>query len=120
MFSEIVEENGKTIRQNNLELKHKYPIGTLVEFEVDHCGSGNAFIKGKAQAYVCHQGRDCDGSPLYDMCLWRPDMWEDLGYSTEEWSRQTNGLSPRSLSMEAIFQIWFRNYGEDSLKQIES
>ena len=34
MFSDIVEENGKTIRENNLEKQHKYQVGDLVEVEL--------------------------------------------------------------------------------------
>jgi len=34
-FGDIVEKNGKTIRENNLALTHKIPIDTLVEVKYD-------------------------------------------------------------------------------------
>ncbi len=57
--SEIVEANGKTIKQNNLEAQHTILLGALVElnFENDETNGLRLFI-------VAHL-RDCDGSPLY-------------------------------------------------------
>ena len=64
MIHNLVQENGKTIKENNLEKMHKIPIGSLVEIE----GS-------KERLYVCQQIRDCDGTPLYALC-----MRSDLGW----------------------------------------
>jgi hypothetical protein len=55
LLSEMVEPNGKTIRENNLEIKHTIPLNTLVELETG------------ARVFVCQRTRDCDGTPLY--CL---------------------------------------------------
>jgi hypothetical protein len=30
-FKDIIEDNGKTIEENNLEIKHNIPLRTLVE-----------------------------------------------------------------------------------------
>lgn len=59
--SEIVETNGKTIKQNNLETQHTIPMGALVElnFEDDY-----KEMNGLRLFVVAHL-RDCDGSPLY-------------------------------------------------------
>ena len=55
-FSSIVENNGRTIKENNLLKPHKIPIGTLVEL-----ASGE-------RLYIGEQIRDCDGTPLYTLC----------------------------------------------------
>ncbi len=57
----LVEDNGKTIRENNLERSHKYPKGTLIE------------VEGGARMFVYKQTRDCDGSPLYTL-TWDRDF----------------------------------------------
>ena len=62
-ISNIVEDNGKTVKENNLEKTHKYKKGTLVEME----NGVRMFISGYR--------RDCDGTPLY--CLsYENDPWE--------------------------------------------
>lgn len=49
-ISDTVESNGKTIRQNNLELKHAILVGALVEtYKREHL-------------YVACHTRDCDGN----------------------------------------------------------
>jgi len=52
--SDIVEKNGKTVRENNLLLKHKLPIGSLVEIK-------NTGVR----LFIVAHHRDCDGTPLY-------------------------------------------------------
>jgi len=64
MFGDIVEKNGKTIRENNLEKTHKYPIGSLIE------------LTDGERLYVMSYGRDCDGSPLYRLGI-KEDSSED-------------------------------------------
>jgi len=54
-FGDIVEENGKTIKENNLAREHKYPIGSLVELE------------NGERLFVMAYTRDCDGNPLYNL-----------------------------------------------------
>ena len=53
LFSEIVEANGKTIRENNMEKGHNIPLQSLVE------------TAEGLRLYVVMHGRDCDGTPLY-------------------------------------------------------
>jgi hypothetical protein len=57
---DIVEANGKTIRENNQERPHKFALGTLVEIH----GSEDFGWNG-CRLYVRSLSRDCDGSPLY-------------------------------------------------------
>ena len=58
---DIVEANGKTWKENNLELKHNIPIGALVEINWDG-GEYNGIC-----LFVVEHARDCDGSPLYGL-----------------------------------------------------
>lgn len=57
-LSEIVESNGKTVRENNLEKQHNIPVGSLVE-----C------VYSGLRLYVAGYGRDCDGTPLYHLTM---------------------------------------------------
>jgi hypothetical protein len=54
-FKNIIEKNGKTIYENNMDKKHKFPIGSLVEYE----DGMRLFVKAHT--------RDCDGTPLYSL-----------------------------------------------------
>ena len=60
-LSDMIEENGKTVKENNITIKHKIPIGTLVEVDCDYLSSH------KVRLYVKEHTRDCDGSPLYSI-----------------------------------------------------
>lgn len=63
LLSEMVEANGKTVRENNLSKMHAIPLGTLVEVIPwdSECGFGGVRL------FVTKQTRDCDGSPLYSL-----------------------------------------------------
>jgi len=67
-FSKILEENGKTIRENNLSKEHKIPLDTQVEVEISDFNDGKS---KKVLGFVCRHGRDCDGTPLYDISFKR-------------------------------------------------
>ena len=62
---DIVEDNGKSIRENNMEKRHGIAVGTLVEVKYDDWHGGGACSKVHARLWVIHLGRDCDGTPLY-------------------------------------------------------
>lgn len=68
LVSDIVEENGKTVRQNNLEKEHTIPLGALVEI-------GNPDYPDEdcdgLRLFVVEHNRDCDGTPLYSMSFER-------------------------------------------------
>lgn len=57
----IVEANGKTIRENNMALDHKIPLGALVEINCDYSDEHGI------RMFVCDHNRDCDGTPLYTL-----------------------------------------------------
>ena len=70
LFSEIVEANGKTIRENNLAKSHTIPLGTLVEVKFDSWFGDGACWKVHARLWVVLHQRDCDGTPLYGLSRW--------------------------------------------------
>lgn len=65
---DIVENNGKTIEQNNMEKGHNIPLGTLVEVKYDKWHGDGACEKIHARLWVVDHSRDCDGTPLYSLC----------------------------------------------------
>ena len=71
--ADIVEENGKTIRQNNQEKRHNIPVGSLVEVKYENWFGDGACEKVRARLWVISLGRDCDGTPLYTLCKNKPD-----------------------------------------------
>lgn len=70
--SDIVESNGKTVKQNNMAQSHTIPLGSLVEI----LGSENDDDTG-LRLFVVHHGRDCDGTPLYGLSL-KKDAKEEM------------------------------------------
>lgn len=62
---DIVEKNGKTIHENNLEKKHSIPIDSLVEVYYLKWFDSHACQKVIARLWVIDHQRDCDGTPLY-------------------------------------------------------
>ena len=70
MIHDLVEENGKTIKQNNLAKPHNIPIGTLVEVKFDTWFGNGACWKVHARLWVIEHTRDCDGTPLYSLSRW--------------------------------------------------
>lgn len=58
-YKDIVEANGKTIKENNLAKGHAIPIGTLVEVNIPYSDYH------RMRLYVVANSRDCDGTPLY-------------------------------------------------------
>lgn len=73
---DIVEDNGRTIKENNLLISHKIPVGTLVEVKFDAWWGNGAGWKVHARLWVVSHDRDCDGSPLYTL-----SQWVDLAFA---------------------------------------
>lgn len=59
----IVQENGKTVRENNLQIPHKIPLKTFVEINLDYNESHGC------RGFVVDYQRDCDGEPLYGISI---------------------------------------------------
>ena len=47
------DKKGRTYREVNLDKRHKYDLGSLVEFE------------DGVRLFITRHVRDCDGTPLY-------------------------------------------------------
>ncbi|MCP4990911.1 MAG: hypothetical protein GY928_34170 [Colwellia sp.] len=67
---DIIEGNGKTVKENNLEKRHNIPLGTLVEVKFDNWFGDGACWKIHARLWVVIHTRDCDGSPMYTLSRW--------------------------------------------------
>lgn len=74
MVHDIVEENGKTIKENNMTKTHKYNVGDLVFVRSSTWhGRGRASVRFEANLWICALTRDCDGTPLYNLSPTHPD-----------------------------------------------
>lgn len=110
LVSEIVESNGKTIRQNNMELQHNIPLGALVEVNYEY-GDMNG-----VRLFVVNHSRDCDGTPLYDLSF---DVNAQKDYDQHEAEKdelRQSGLYPflHGIDCGRIK----RHYGEECLKVV--
>ena len=68
VFHDMVQDNGKTIKEENLEKGHNIPIGTLVETKYSTWHGAGACEKVHVRLWVVAHERDCDGTPLYTLC----------------------------------------------------
>lgn len=84
VMSHLLEDNGKTVRENNEQIEHKIPKGTLVEAvcldgefskycDCNECGM---------RLFVVAHHRDCDGTPLYSLGT-RDGRFSMHGYSAD-------------------------------------
>lgn len=71
LYGDVVEKNGKTIKENNLEQTHNFPVGSLVEIK-----------DTQERLYVKKLTRDCDGTPLYSL-----SVYKDLDEAQNSWDR---------------------------------
>lgn len=76
MYKDIIETNGKSRFENNMELVHSIPIGALVEVNIENSKYD------KIRLYVVHYSRDCDGTPLYGLGYKNLKYFEDTPEST--------------------------------------
>ncbi len=109
LIGDIIEKNGKTIRENNLSLNHNIPLGQVVEVEIETHSSlvvGDTGIKGMARLFVVKHDRDCDGTPLYGLSNY-PITYHQNSFLSREWQLY------HSVCM------YFSGYSEESLKVIE-
>jgi hypothetical protein len=75
-ISQMIEENGRTVRENNMERIHNIPVGTLVEVKFDNWHGDGACAKIHARMFVASCGRDCDGTPLYWLTHRKPPFYK--------------------------------------------
>jgi len=123
-FGDIVEPNGKTIRENRMEIKHRIPLGAIVEFDFED-EQEKIWERGRARMYVFAHGRDCDGSPLYVLAMAHPntDLVGD-GESLNQKYMESIGLKdPWHIQRVQSIEYWARlrsGYTEEDLTVIET
>mgnify|MGYP006895450085 CR=1 FL=1 len=112
--ADIVEKNGKTVRENNSERKHIIPIGSLVEILPDEDEEAGLRL------YVVGHSRDCDQTPLYNLSFRKDAQVEMERYNSELQSLPAG--QDRSIAqffyLKASGSIYF-NLSEESLKVIK-
>ena len=96
--SDIIEENGKTIRENNLAKKHKIPLYSLVEINVEDGNEDNG-----VRLFVVNHSRDCDGMPLYN-----------LGMLSDKDRESLDSYGPHCFPHK-----WFNGFSKNCLKVIK-
>lgn len=113
--SDIVESNGKTVKQNKMEQNHTIPLGSLVEILGDE-GDDDTGLR----LFVVHHGRDCDGTPLYGLSF-KKNAKEQMDKHEKQVKTLPDGQDYQIAKMfyhMARGSILF-NYGEESLKVIK-
>lgn len=109
-MGDIVEENGKTIRENNLAKQHALKLGDVVEVDIKlsdrHGHPTKVDLRGRCHLYVVAHMRDCDGTPLYmvsDLPVVYPLHTENL-------------FSKERLLYRMLAVVVEHGYSEESLK----
>ncbi len=110
---DIVESNGKTIRQNNLAQQHNIALGSLVEIVAPDSEYDDNPTYG-LRLFVVNHSRDCDGTPLYDLSFNKNAQKE---YDEYESQKEQLGNLYQIFHWKANGAL-LRHYGEDSLKLI--
>ena len=119
---DIVEENGKTLKENNLAIKHDIPIGTLVEITYKSDYEEENENKYGLRLFVVNHSRDCDGTPLYDMSFDQKAFKEFQETETKIKNKDFEN------SMDEALIRWMhqrsggailRHYGRESLKVVK-
>jgi hypothetical protein len=111
MLGDLIESNGRSVRENNAGVSHAYDLGTVVEVdvEIDQPGHGKKSteitLKGTCRLIVVGHIRDCDMTPLYilsDLPVRYP--LDDLTFSQPK------------LVYRYLATLIESGYGEDSLR----
>lgn len=116
---DIIEENGKTIEQNNLEKKHNIPIGTLVEVKYDEWFGDGACQKVHARLWVVSHDRDCDGTPLYTLSSHRGDVFPKGRILFDSQTETLGEVELNSDICKSILNQYKSGFGEERLTPIE-
>lgn len=104
-IGDIVESNGKTIKQNNLEKKHNINIGELVEVKYEEWYGEGACEKLHSRLWVISHDRDYDGTPLYGLSRLKS---EKLAY---EFHAIRGGFAEESLTVIPVTEDLKNGYG---------
>lgn len=111
-IADIVEGNGKTVRQNNLEKEHNIPVGSLVEVKYSHWHGDGCCEKVHARLWVHSHDRDCDGTPLYSLSRYRTSLYEGAQIIVE-------GFLLKDSITHSILNDIESGFSEESLKIIK-
>ena len=116
---DIVEENGLSIKENNLTLQHTIPIGTLVEITYDSQYDEPDEKTCGLRLFVVNHSRDCAGTPLYDLSFDKKSYkeWEQLDKKVKQ--RDFENSMDEALTKAIWWQTGgkiLRHYSADSLK----
>ena len=122
MVHELVEDNGKTIKENNLEKQHTIPLGALVEIKDDDSDCYPEDYRNGLRLFVVAHRRDCDGTPLYSL------SFNKLAVSRcEQQEKELEQLPEEDVTSRVIVK-WnierltgsiLNGFSEDALKVIE-
>jgi hypothetical protein len=112
-MSDIVEENGKTVKENNMAIQHNIPIGALVEVTFDTWHGNGACEVTKARLWVVIQSRDCDGTPLYWLSKTPIHEWNDSIRINMDDMQFKKAVS------QSLFYNTHGGFSEENLKVIE-
>jgi hypothetical protein len=114
VFGDVVEGNGKTIRENNLAKKHKLTVDTLVEVKFDKWHGDGCCEKIHGRYWIVDCGRDCDGTPLYSLSHMKLRTAEEL---VESMGRP-RGSKGFELAVHMVGH-WHGGFAEDDLTPVE-
>lgn len=102
----VDKKTGKTIRKENSEKTHKIPINTLVEIKHDIWHGDGVCEKIHARLWVISHDRDCDGTPLYSLSVFKSDsnlnkhiFYEDSRFKYKITPFIKSGFSEESLKV---------------------
>jgi len=119
LVQNIVEGNGKTVRENNVEKIHKIPLYSLVEIQIGQWDDEEDPVNG-LRLYVVSHTRDCDGTPLYGLSYSKNAKKELEKYENEK--KSIVDRREMELCNLIIWQCQGKitgGYSEDSLVLIE-
>lgn len=113
------EPNGKTVRENNMEIQHFIPIGSLVEIKKTNGCSEDDDDNHGLRLFVVGHSRDCDGTPLYVLSHKKEALFTKL----EKMEKDLKHLPDSSFMERSLIQanIWLLQgamddgYSEESL-----
>lgn len=116
---DLVEDNGMTVKQNNMQLKHKIPLGALVEISYDSQYEEPKDNTNGLRLFVVEHARDCDGTPLYGLSFYR-DAKTELDRIIQDiekaWTKEDRQfLTLMKWSKQGAI---LNGYAEDSLQEV--
>lgn len=124
-FKDLVENNGKTVYENNMNKSHKFNVGTKVYSEIKYITTaGPKFEKGIYTIFSLD--RDCDGEPIYSLISESINVingWKKFCHNIKEMVIRLGAFGYQSGILESsimeIPQLKDNEYTEYMMKKIE-